>query len=322
MNLLAKEQLKAKEPGLTSDEVTRRTKQYLTLYYRLRKKEESRWSSRLSLRQRQKLHGWILFIYKIKNRLGGFRCEVLADRRNPQEKRPVIFAVTHVGKFDIEVVSEAIRDHYYLLSGDFEHLQGTIDALFLALNGVIYFNEIIKEDRRTATERMVEVLRGGGNLMYFPEGTWNLSPNLPVLPCYWGIIDVARRGGAVIVPVAAEQYGRCFRVNIGTSFPLEQYGKDTAEKSRAIQDLRDALATLKYQIWETNPARREELDASEWQRYVANRFREWPYFNQEYINGLIHKPKGVTPPQEAFAHLQQLDPTLDNAFLFRARAGN
>ena len=52
MNLLAKEQLKAKEPGLTSDEVTRRTKQYLTLYYRLRKKEESRWSSRLSLRQR------------------------------------------------------------------------------------------------------------------------------------------------------------------------------------------------------------------------------------------------------------------------------
>ena len=62
----------------------------------------------------------------------------------------MIFAVTHVGKFDIEVVSEAIRDHYYLLSGDFEHLQGLIDARFLALNGVIYFNETVKEDRRSA----------------------------------------------------------------------------------------------------------------------------------------------------------------------------
>ncbi len=116
----------------------------------------------------------------------------------------IIFALTHVGKFDIEVVSEAIRDHYTLLSGDYEHIQGIIDAPFIGLNGAIYFNEKVKEDRRRATERMVALLKKGGNLMYFPEGTWNLHPVKPVLPCYWGIVDVARWGEAAIIPVAAE----------------------------------------------------------------------------------------------------------------------
>lgn len=122
-------------------------------------------------------------IYRLKNRLGGFTYEVISDKRSETD-RPIIFAITHVGKFDIEVVSEAIRSHYYLLSGDFEHLQGIVDAPFLGLNGVIYFNEKVKKDRQSVTERMIRLLQEGGNLMYFPEGTWNLSPNLPVLSCY------------------------------------------------------------------------------------------------------------------------------------------
>ena len=33
--------------------------------------------------------------------------------------------MTHVGKSDVETVSEAIGSHYTLLSGDFERMQGT-----------------------------------------------------------------------------------------------------------------------------------------------------------------------------------------------------
>lgn len=317
MNVLAKEQQRASDPALSPVERARLQEQFYNQYYELRRREESRWSSRLSLQQRQKIHWLILALYMLKNRLGGFSCEVLADRRGPEKDRPVIFAVTHVGKFDIEVISEAIKDHYYLLSGDFEHLQGLPDARFLALNGVIYFNETVREDRRSATERMVRLLQSGANLMYFPEGTWNLSPNLPVLPCYWGIIDVARLGGASIVPVAAEQYGRRFKVNIGSPFDVERYGTDSAEKSRAIRDLRDVLATLKYEIWETVQVRREDLHPEDWQRFVADRFAEWPGFNQAYIDGLIYRPKGVVSPQEVFSHLTRLAPCPENAFLFR-----
>ena len=122
----------------------------------------------------------ILFIYCIKNRLGGFSYEALNDLRSETE-HPVIYAVTHVGKFDIEVGSEAICVHYYLLSGDYEYLQDTFDATFLALNGVIYFNEHVKEDGHSVVKQMIDLLRGGGNLIYFLEGTWNMTPNLPVL---------------------------------------------------------------------------------------------------------------------------------------------
>lgn len=318
MNILADEQLKLLEPDIEPEEYDRRREAFLSLYYQLRKKEENHWYSRLTLQQRKRLHRLILLVYCIKNRLGGFSHEVIRDLHSEIDK-PIIFAVTHVGKFDIEVVSEAIQSHYYLLSGDYEHIQGIIDAPFLGLNGVIYFNENVKEDRRSATERMIHLLQEGGNLMYFPEGTWNLTPNLPVLPCYWGIVDIAKQGGAVIVPVAAEQYGKHFKVNIGENFDMNRYGDGVEEKARAIRDLRDVLATLKYEIWETVPAKREELEADEWDNYVEARFREWPYFNLEYIAGLIYQPKDTTSPQDAFAYENKLIPSKANAFLLRER---
>lgn len=141
---------------------------------------------------------------------------------------------------------------------------------------------------------MIDHLRQGGNLMYFPEGTWNLSPNLPVLPCYWGIVDVAQKGNAVIVPIAAEQYGKHFVINIGENFDMSRYDSD---KALAITELRDTLAALKWEIWESQSIRhRKEVDADEWNAYVTDRFREWPYFNLAYIDGLIYKPKQTAIP--------------------------
>lgn len=103
--------------------------------------------------------------------------------------------------------------------------------------------------------------------MYFPEGVWNLSPNFPVLPCYWGIIEVAQKGDAVIVPVVAEQYGKHFIINIGSNLEMEKYGSD---KATAISTLRDMLATLKWEIWESRPRQhREDIGSGEWDTYTV-----------------------------------------------------
>lgn len=172
MNILADEQLKMFEPKLSDNERKARETEFYELYYRLRNKEENGILGKVSLKTRKHLHPMLLLVYKLKNRLGGFSFEIIHDGRKATD-RPVIFAVTHVGKFDIEVISEAIKEHYYLLSGDYEHIQGSIDAPFLQLNGVIYFNEKVKEDRNAVTEKMINHLKAGGNLMYFPEGTQN-----------------------------------------------------------------------------------------------------------------------------------------------------
>ena len=308
MNILAEEQKKILDKNLSEEELQVKTKEFLSLYYKLREKEENRWYSKLTLEERQKIHKLILAIYKLKNRLGGFSYEILKDERI-ETQRPKIYAVTHVGKFDIEVVSEAIKDHYYLLSGDFEHIEGIIDAPFLALNGVFYFNEKVKEDRKKVSEKMINHLQNGGNLMYFIEGTWNITPNLPMLPSYWGIVDIAKKGNAIIVPVAADQYGKLFKINIGKNFEMSEY----EDKASAISALRDVLATLKYEIWETEYTKREEISSDEWEKYVAERFREWPYFNEEYIKGLVFKPKNVVSPEEVYEDMSKLPISLEEA---------
>lgn len=321
MNILAEKQKKMYDENLTEEEKNEAEKDFFDTYYKLRSIEEKR-LDKLSLEQRKKLHGLILGIYKLKNLLGGFSYEIINNKKTYTD-RPVIFAVTHIGKFDIEVVSEAIKEHYYLLSGDYEHIQGIIDSPFLAMNGVIYFNEKDKNDRKQVSSKMINHLNDGGNLMYFIEGTWNITPNLPMLPCYWGIVDIAKKGNAIIVPVACEQYGKHFKVNIGENFDMLNYGNNVEDKSIAINDLRDTLATLKWEIWESEDILiRSELKGDEWEKYVADRFKEWPYFNEEYIDGLVYKPKNVTERDEVYAPIKKLVPNKNNAFLFNKRLSN
>lgn len=315
MNVLAEKQKNMLEKGISEEEYLKRKEEFLKLYYELRKKDENKWWSKLTLEQRKSIHWLILEIYKIKNHLGGFNYKILNDRRSKID-RPIIFAVSHVGKYDIEVISEAIKEHYYLLSGDYEHIQGIVDSPFLGLNGVFYFNEKDKEDRKLVTEKMINHLNNNGNLMYFIEGTWNLSPNLPMLPCYWGIVDIAKKSNAIIVPVAADQYEKTFVINIGENFDMNLY----EDKSFAINSLRDVLATLKWEIWESVPKlSRDDIIGNEWDNYVAERFKEWPYFNDEYILDLIYKPKGVVTNEEAYVHVKKLVPKKENAFLFNKR---
>ena len=318
MNVLADEQQKLFENGISKEEFEERQKAFLELYYKIRNKEDGRIWNKLSLEQRKSIHKIILSIYRTKNFLQGFKYEIIKDERE-ETNRPIIFVPTHVGKYDIEVTSPAIKDHYYLLSGDYEHIQGTIDERFLSFNGVFYFNEKDKKDRKAVVDKMINHLKSGGNLMYFIEGTWNITPNLPMLQCYWGIVDIAKKSNAIIIPVASEQYGKLFKIYIGKNFDMNNYGEGVEEKSRAIGDLRDALATLKWNIWETEVAKREDIADNEWEEYVKQRFKEWPYFNEEYIDSLIFKPKNVVDRKEVYGPIKKLVPSKNNAFLFNKR---
>ena len=164
---------------------------------------------------------------------------------------------------------------------------------------------------------MINHLKENGNLMYFPEGTWNVTPNLPMLPCYWGIVDIAKKGNAIIVPVAADQVDKKFTIKIGKNIDMNTYGDTKEEKTKAINDLRDTLATLKGEIWESYGIKnRNEFDGSEGEKYAQDRFKEWPYFSNEYIKDLIYKPKNLTTNEEAFEHVKKLVPNKNNAFLF------
>ncbi len=117
--------------------------------------------------------------------------------------------------------------------------------------------------------------------------------------------------------MAVEQYGKHFKINIGENFDTSLYGENSKEKRRAIRELRDMLATLKYEIWDTEHIKRTELQGDEWNCYVEKRFSEWSGFDINYINNMTYKPKGVTEPDEAFAFRKQLIPCRENGFLLK-----
>lgn len=320
MNKLAKVFHTTLEAGISNTERALRQSAFLELYFKLREKSESSFLGSLTLEQRRCIHPFMYFINKAKNVVMGLRHKVLEDMRQ-QTDRPVIYAATHIGKFDIEILCEVIREHTYVLSGDYEHIQGTIDEAYLLANGVLLFNEWVKNDRAGIADRMIEILHQSVSLLYYPEGAWNLTPNLPVRPCYWGIIDVARKSNAIIRPVAIEQYGKHFDVIFGENFDVNDYVSITQGKTEAITALRDAMATLKWKIWENHPAKRSDILHNEWDNYRKARFKEWTYHSFDYVETLVYQPKGVTAPEEVWAHLGQLVPRRENAFLFNKRLG-
>lgn len=276
---------------------------YLQYYYALRKRFETSKVNNLSLKTRKRIYPILISVIRLRNRINGYNHMVIGDDREKTD-RPKIFAITHICKADIEVVSEALKEHYYLLSGDFENIHGTIDGLFLALNGVIYFNESDREDRHGVKERMIQILKRGGNIMYFPEGTWNLSPNLPVLPFFKGIMDVATGSDAVIIPVAIEQYENQFITKIGRNFDVVCYGEE--RKAEALSELRNQMAELKWEIWESvSMIERSSIADDYYEKFLEDKIGKWTLTLEDFEKGIYRNVENM-PPDEVFKPIREL----------------
>ncbi len=289
----------------------------LEAYYREQRKIDHE-SGRpfTGVRLRRALHPVLVLGLKVMHLFSGHRVVTLGDQRRPTD-RPVIYAATHIGWDDIEMVFTAIGDHAYLFWGDPRESYQTMDGFLLGLNGVICCDTADKTDRHIGKETCTRWLQRGGNLLIFPEGCWNTTEALPVMGLFTGTAEMAIRTGADIIPVAINQYGKEYRIHIGQNI----HGTDwTIDQKQALTDhLRNAMATLKWAIYETGSTIfRSSLpaDAREAYKQFLLRQTQGVYSWEELCSG-IFRPKGICPPQEAFAHFRRLIPCRENGFWFR-----
>lgn len=224
------------------------------------------------------------------------------NRELPEVSSPIVFVVTHIGKYDFEIVNEAIKNHFYIIASDFMNMYGNINGFFMEANGVIFMDIDSKEDRENSRKMMLKVLEQGDNMMIFPEGTWNLSENAIVKDLHLGAVDIALEKSAIIVPIAIEQYGRRFVVNIGKAFDPEMVKEEFTKKVyrnlnendaleyllkkqiklAANQELRDRLATLKWEIWEKEGVfDRNRIPYDYWKAFIEERCSEWPGYSMD-----------------------------------------
>lgn len=270
------------------------------------------------------LHPLLYAGLRIAHLASGFR--VTANGRAPRTRRPVIYAASHIGLYDVEAVLHAIRKHAYILSGDEEQMYRTLDGLLFDMNGVIYVDPEDSADKHVALQTAIRYLQSGRSLLWYPEGTWNLSPNVIIQPLYYGIIEAAYQSGALIVPVGLEQYdlekGKKFIVNIGLPMDVRQLaGQLTkASKIELAETLRGEMAAMKLAAWEN--ASRADIPDGYADTFVNSRLSEWPCYSVELLSRRLRKPAGQVTYTEAFEHLNHLRPSRENAFLIRTREGN
>lgn len=240
------------------------------------------------IRFRQWLHPFLIKLLQIKSKLSGLTYEFINENKLKTTDNPVIYAITHIGKYDMEMVWEACPSMFgYVFAGDWELMYATIDDYFMRTMGVLWVDTSDKEDRKNSFRMMCKYLKQGVPIIIFPEGIWNLTENLPMMKIYPGVVQAAQECNVPIVPIGIEQREKHFILNVGHEFSVANLDEKTA-----VQLVRDTLATLKWEIWETIPKeKRKNIPENYYKEFLNKRISECAGFSVELVQGRMYKDK-------------------------------
>lgn len=266
--------------------------------------------SRLAIWLRDRLYPLLMFLTGTK-----VRCRVeTVNTYTPLPGKPIIFAANHSAFQDTPIMLRVTKRRSYIFSG--KQNLAFIDWVFFVLNGTIWVDRKNKEDMAASKDAVLEYLAKDQSILWFPEGTWNLTPSQLMMPMKWGIIDMARQAGAQIIPAALDydrEKNTC-RVKFGT--PMA--GEALENKAEAIRSLRDTMATLRWDLMCDQPVLyRADITPEQLRKEMYRVIDDYPPLNWEYESSCIYCPH--PEPEEAFAHLDKLVPCRNNAFLFRKK---
>ena len=280
----------------------------LAKYYKEQRKEaieEGIPLSEKSIRIRNKIHQLLLKIVIIDRLFNHETVTILKDER-VKNNHPKVFACTHIGGNDIQRTFEAIKDPAYLFLGDPQELYRNLEGLLLYLNGVICLETRDKIDRGIAKKRSIELLEKGGNLLIYPEGAWNISPNLPVMKLYKGAVNIAVKTKADLIPIAIEQVENHFYVSIGKNIITSDM--ENIDTNLLNQTLRDAMATEKWHIWESvGVYSRDIVKDQTVDNYQQSIVKKCSYnFTLEDVLETMYKDPNEISHDEVFAPIKKL----------------
>ena len=178
--------------------------------------------------------------------------EIVSDGQENIPEGPVIFARLHQGILDNFVWIPQTNKHSLLLHG-----QEVNKLLILCqLNtGLIFVKKGDKKNNNNAKLDMIRLLLEGHSITYFPEGTWNLSPNKLHLPLSYGVVDIAKKASVPIIPVVDEYtYDTSQKketiVKIHSRYGKPIYVSEEDELLERLAEYQDKISTLKYELIE------------------------------------------------------------------------
>lgn len=189
------------------------------------------------------------------NLLAGGKVECITDGTENIPNGGVIFANNHQGILDNLCWSPSNPRHSILL-----HASDTSKILLLIqrVTGLVLVNKNDPNDKQNRTDAkldMIHILLTGHTVWYFPEGAWNMSPNKLHLPMSFGFLEVAKKAGVPVVPVATDltydtstDAGKITRMHIRYGKPI--YVSITDDLGEKLEEYEEALSTLRWELME------------------------------------------------------------------------
>lgn len=168
----------------------------------------------------------------------------------PEE--PVIWASNHGFRDDALASVLAAHRNAYFIFGSLPQFYNTIDGVTAWLNGSIMINRKNQLSRQTLISKCNYALDLGIDLLLYPEGVWNKSPNDLSLKFWPGIYRIAKEKNTKIIPIVhykREPYSLSKSDIIHTVVDDAVDISNMSEK-QALTHLRDIFATWSYLMME------------------------------------------------------------------------
>lgn len=239
-------------------------------------------------------------------------------RRAKLPKQPVIFAATHGFREDVEHTIVMAGRQAYMLNGSIPQVFKTVGGIAAWIAGMILIDRTDNNSRSSSVSKLLYVLELGTSIIIYPEGTWNKSPNELVSGLFSGIYEVAKKSGALVVPIATYRNNKKAYGILDEAFDICQY-----DREEGLQILRDKMATIQYELMENyGICSRDEFPYGEaadkyWKDFIDGLMAEVEFYDYEVELHTKYRPKGVISPNDAFAFMEDIVPNKNNLFLFK-----
>lgn len=191
---------------------------------------------------------------------------------------PKIIVMNHSNVHDFPIINQVLKKHFIILS-DKNNIEG-INGFVINMNGCVCLDRENKESRKIAFNKLKNILEQGHDILIMPEGTWNLTDSIPIMPFSWGVISLAYETNTNIQPIVLEYDKKTCYVNIGEEINVKNF----EDKKSSYIYLRDNLATLRWNLWELKGKyKRENLSKKEFDEYIKFLLSEYPRmdYNEE-----------------------------------------
>ena len=246
------------------------------------------------------------------------------DRGIVLPPEPAVWIANHAFKDDTAASIRAAKRHVFTVFGSLPMFYNTFDGISAALNGVVLVNRKCRKSTASTVEKSGKVMACGADILIFPEGVWNKTPEKLLLELWPGAYRTARESGGKIIPIVHYVEDAAYRtphnrIHTVVDDPVSVEGLMEKE---ALGKLRDIMAGWYWLMMERygKSTRSAELsgyaDAKDaWEDHLRRRVGMCARYDREIELRGDYRPKDAVRPEEVWKSIAQIEKvTGDNAF--------